>query len=181
MEEIINFITSYKHQLIQTIIWFLILIFLKIISVKTIRKIGTLKDINKVRTRLIVKYISTAFTILICIALIIIWGINFSTLIPILSSVFAILGIALFANWSILSNVTSGVILFFSFPYKIGDTIRIIDNDIDKKEAYLIEDIKAYHIHLSNSKGDLLTYPNSLFLQKPIVLVKTYEKSIENK
>jgi hypothetical protein len=26
----------------------------------------------------------------------------------------------MFAQWSILSNITSGIILFFSFPFKIG-------------------------------------------------------------
>lgn len=176
-----DYFIKYQREIIESSIWVLIFLILKFISTKAIRKIGTLKGINKIRTRLIVKYISTAFFILISIALIIIWGINFNSLIPILSSVFAILGIALFANWSILSNVTSGVILFFSFPYKIGDKIRIIDKDIDTNEAYLIEDIKAYHIHLSNTRGELLTYPNSLILQKPIVLVETYEKSLTDK
>ncbi len=176
-----DYFIKYQREIIESSIWILIFLILKFICTKAIRKIGALKGINKIRTRLIVKYISTAFFLLISIALIIIWGINFNSLIPILSSVFAILGIALFANWSILSNVTSGVILFFSFPYKIGDKIRIIDKDIGTEETYLIEDIKAYHIHLSNTRGELLTYPNSLILQKPIVLVETYEKSLADK
>jgi len=178
MEPIIQFIFKNGDQLIYTIIWFIIILILKFISAKAIRKIGAFKEINKTRTRLIVKYISTFFYLIISIALIIIWGINLSTLIPMLSSVVAILGIALFANWSILSNVTSGVILFFSFPYKIGDKIRIIDKDINTQEVYLIEDIKAYHIHLSNTKGEVLSYPNSLILQKPIVLVETYQETL---
>jgi|GEM_PF-4647828 len=86
-----DFIFNYQRELIESSVWILIFLILKFISTKAIRKIGTLKGINKIRTRLIVKYISTAFFLLMGIAFIIIWGISFSALIPILSSIFAML------------------------------------------------------------------------------------------
>ena len=86
------------------------------------------------------------------------------------SSVFAVIGIGLFAVWSILSNITSGVIMFFSFPYKIGDEIKIHDKDFPV--IAIIEDIKAFQIHLRTSEGELITYPNNLILQKAVSLVK---------
>uniref|UniRef100_UPI003744309F mechanosensitive ion channel domain-containing protein n=1 Tax=Mesohalobacter halotolerans TaxID=1883405 RepID=UPI003744309F len=82
------------------------------------------------------------------------------------SSVFAIIGIGLFAIWSILSNVTAGVILYFYYPFKIGDKIKILDKDFPLEAT--IEDIKAFQIHLRTDEGDLVTYPNNLILQKSI-------------
>ncbi|MGB5370458.1 MAG: mechanosensitive ion channel domain-containing protein, partial [Flavobacteriaceae bacterium] len=84
----------------------------------------------------------------------------------------------------ILSNVTSGVILFFSFPFKIGDQIKIMDKDIlDKLEPdetiFVIEDIKAFHVHLRSANGEIMTYPNNLMLQKAVVRINTYEQVME--
>ena len=36
--------------------------------------------------------------------------------------------------WSILSNVTSGIILFFNFPYKVGDKVEIHDKEDEEPE-----------------------------------------------
>ena len=80
------------------------------------------------------------------------------------------IGIGLFAIWSILSNVTSGIIMFFSFPYKVGDKIKIHDKDYPVEA--IIEDIRAFQLHLRVENGDLVTYPNNLILQKAVTLVK---------
>jgi small-conductance mechanosensitive channel len=80
-----------------------------------------------------------------------------------------------------LSNVTAGVILFFSFPFKIGDKIKIMDKEMElPNEAYLIEDIRAFHVHLRRSNGELITYPNNMMLQKAIAMAQTYEDSMES-
>lgn len=97
-------------------------------------------------------------------------GVAIEDLIVLFSSVFAILGIALFASWSLLSNVTSGIIMFFSFPYRIGDKIHI--HDKEHEVIGVIEDIRSFQVHIRNSKGDLLTYPNNMFLQKAVTLVE---------
>ncbi|KAG1658288.1 hypothetical protein GQR58_023053 [Nymphon striatum] len=90
------------------------------------------------------------------------------------------MGVALFAQWSILSNITAGVILFFTSPYKIGDQIRIFDKEIldeaiDTNNIYTIEDIRAFHLHLRKASGELLTYPNNMMLQKAVALVNSSE------
>ena len=86
------------------------------------------------------------------------------------SSVFAVIGIALFAIWSILSNITSGVIMFFSFPYKVGDKIKIHDKDYPLEA--IIEDIRTFQLILRDDNGDLVTYPNNLILQKAVTLIQ---------
>jgi small-conductance mechanosensitive channel len=81
-----------------------------------------------------------------------------------------VLGVAMFAQWSILSNITSGIILFFSFPFKIGDHIRIHDKDFPIEAE--IEDIRAFHLYLKSKDGEMITYPNNLLLQKGISIIK---------
>ncbi|RKN80864.1 mechanosensitive ion channel domain-containing protein [Ulvibacterium marinum] len=170
-----NIFFDYRTELIATLATLVVLLVLRFIFEKAIRKVGKISDLNRARTLLIIKYVSIAITIIGVVALTLIWGVNIKDLGLIFSSVFAVIGVALFAQWSIISNITAGVILFFSFPYKIGDRIRIMDKDIADKEAnyetYLIEDIKAYHMYLRKDNGELLTYPNNLLLQKAVALI----------
>lgn len=169
---------EYKNELFSTIICLVVLLASRYFVTKTIKKVGKLSDMHLVRTQLITKYSNGGLTILGFFALILIWGVDIGL---IFSSVFAVIGIAFFAQWSILSNITAGVILFFSFPFKIGDKIKIMDKDIELPgEVYLIEDIRAFHIHLRRSNGELITYPNNLMLQKAVGLVASLEKSFDS-
>lgn len=177
MEE---FIADHKSSILFSLILFILIITLKIIFTSIARKVGKLSDFNPVRTNLIIKYINIVLTTLAIITLTFIWGVNYKDLGVLLSSVFAVIGVALFAQWSILSNITAGVIIFFSFPFKIGNTIRIMDKEIldpdnPEREVFVIEDIKAFHLHLRSPKGEIITYPNSLVLQKGVVLISTYK------
>ncbi len=127
-------------------------------------------DINEARIRLIRRYITVSLFILALIIEAFVFGAQFKDLAVVFSSVFAILGIALFAIWSILSNITSGIIMFFSFPYKVGDKVSIHDKDFPVEA--IIEDIRAFQLHLRLDNGDLVTYPNNLMLQKAVTLIE---------
>jgi small-conductance mechanosensitive channel len=176
-----TFFLEYKKELLGTGICILVLLILKYIGTKAIQKVGKISDINEVRTRLIVKYSTVGLTAFGIVALILIWGVDINQIGLVFSSVFAVIGVALFAQWSILSNVTAGVILFFSFPFKIGDKIKIMDKDMElTNEAFLIEDIRAFHVHLRRNNGELITYPNNMMLQKAIALAQIYEDSMES-
>ncbi|CAZ98116.1 mechanosensitive ion channel family protein [Zobellia galactanivorans] len=170
-----EFLFSYRHELIGTVITFGLLIILKFITDKTIRKIGRISDIVEARTLLITKYASTLWTVIGFGVISFIWGVNFREVGLVFSSVFAVIGVALFASWSILSNITAGVILFFSFPFKIGDRVKIMDKDMEIEEPFLIEDIRAFHVSLRKKNGELLIYPNNLMMQKAVTLIYNSE------
>jgi small-conductance mechanosensitive channel len=166
-----NFIASHQSELLWTLVIIIILLILKFIASKAVRRVGKLSNKVEARTLLITKYISGTLTVVGVAALTFLWGVDFRNLGLFLTSVFTVIGVALFANWSILSNVTAGVILFFSFPFKIGDRIKVWDKEIESEEPYTIEDIKAFHVHLRKDNGELLTYPNNLMMQKAVTLV----------
>ncbi|MBD1262541.1 mechanosensitive ion channel [Maribacter polysiphoniae] len=166
MEE---FIVDNHQEIVATVITLVVLVVLNFISTKAIRKIGRISDLNQARTRLIIKYVTIGLLAIGIGALTFIWGVNFKEIGLLLSSIFAVIGVALFASWSILSNITAGIILFFSFPFKIGDRIRILDSDFPEEADIL--DIKAFHVYLRKDNGELVTYPNNLLLQKGVALI----------
>ncbi len=168
------FITP-KNQLITATIVFGVLFLIGFITNLIIKRNGKKSGIVKARINLICRYVSVSLFLLGLLIEAFVFGVKLEDVVVIFSSVFAILGIALFATWSVLSNVTSGIILFFSYPYKVGDKIKIHDNDLPMEA--IIEDIRAFQLQLRLENGDLVTYPNSLILQKPVTLIGTFRSS----
>ncbi|WP_336989295.1 mechanosensitive ion channel domain-containing protein [Aeromonas hydrophila] len=117
-----------------------------------------------------VLYVEHVFHFLLgCATLLIlagVWGLDFSRLVVLASSFFAVLGVAMVAQWSILSNITASITIFFAFPYKIGDRIRILDKD--DSVTGVITEIGLFYVRVRDDNGDLVTYPANLILQKPV-------------
>ncbi|MCC8359047.1 mechanosensitive ion channel domain-containing protein [Salinimicrobium sediminilitoris] len=168
-----------RNQIITTIAILLGLWILQFIMKKAAHRVGHRSEIHITRTRLMFKYINILVTIIAIFLLSLTWGYNAQEIALIFSSLFAIIGVAMFAIWSILSNITAGIILFFSFPYKIGSRIKIHDKDMPVEA--IIEDIKAFHLHLRTLDGELITYPNNLILQKAVSLVEKEYHADEGK
>ena len=165
-----DFFITYKTELIYSAILLAILVTIRLILKISIKKIGRKSHINEARIGLISRYSTVALFLVAILIESFILGAKPDDIALVFSSVFAVIGIALFAIWSILSNITSGVIMYFSFPYKVGDKIQI--NDKDFPIEAIIEDIRAFHLHLRLDNGDLVTYPNNLILQKAVTLVE---------
>jgi small-conductance mechanosensitive channel len=164
---------QYLVEVVLSLSIILIHIILRWIIVAVVKRFA--KKLEKVehRTGLIIKYLDFAIIFGIIFSLFLIWGVQFQDVGVVLSSVFAVIGVALFAQWSILSNITSGIIMFFTFPYKIGDYIIIHDKEYDYQGT--IEDIKGFHVLLKTPEDRLITYPNSLMLQKGVSVIKPEE------
>jgi small-conductance mechanosensitive channel len=167
------FFENYASQLIQSAIHVSIFIILRWILIVVVKRFANKSERVEHRTGLIAKYISFTCIFLIVLGLILIWGVDVRNLGVVLSSIFAVIGIGLFAQWSILSNITSGIIMFFTFPYKIGDYIKIHDKEFPYEGV--IEDIKTFHVILKTANNEIITYPNSLMLQKGVTVIKPEE------
>lgn len=164
-----SFFSNLTKEVIATVILIAIVIFLRIITARLIRRYAKLSSIMEHRTNLVIKYIHILITVLAIVGIIVIWGVQKKDIFFTLSSVTTVVGVAMFAQWSILSNITSGVILFFFFPFRIGDFIQVHDKDFPIRAE--IEDIKAFHIYLKTTEGERITYPNNLLLQKGISII----------
>ena len=141
----------------------------KALTVKIVRRFAKSNEVLEHRANLVIKYINLLIGFLALFIIIITWGVKKEQILLFISSIFAVVGVASFAQWSILSNITAGIVLFFSYPFKIGDKIRIHDKDFPIEAE--IEDIKAFYILLKSNEGELITFPNNLLMQKGISIV----------
>ena len=113
-----NYLNDFTKELIATGILFFLVILSRLIVSKLVRSFAKRSQTIEKRTRLVLKYIHLLMNILAAIALIVIWGVQTKDIFIALSSIATVVGVSMFAQWSILSNITSGIILFFSFPFK---------------------------------------------------------------
>ena len=172
-----DYLNDFTKELIATGILLILVVLSRLIVSKLVRSFAKRSQTIEKRTRLVLKYIHLLMNIIAIVALIIIWGVQTKDIFIVLSSITTVVGVAMFAQWSILSNITSGIILFFSFPFKIGDYIFIHDKDFPIEAE--IEDIGAFHVYLKTKKGESIVYPNNLMLQVGITILQNPADEIE--
>ena len=132
----------------------------------SIRRLGASKDVAPARIKYLTKTANIALFATLVFVVCMILGLGYGEVSLFLSSAFAVVGVALFAQWSILSNITASMVIFFGFPYRVGDVIKVTDADFDLSGT--VEEISLFHVLIRNRQGNLITYPNSLILQKPV-------------
>ncbi len=121
------------------------------------------------RRKLTLRMINLLLTIIAVIFISAIWGVRQTDIVVFISSVIAVLGIAFVAQWSLLSNITAGLILFFNHPLKIGDHIKIIEKDFVIEG--IVNDITFFFIHIKTENREKITISNTVILQKTISIV----------
>jgi small-conductance mechanosensitive channel len=165
-----EFIDQIKIPLsIALLLTTVIYLFVKAMIKRLVQKIGREKRIALRRVQY-VQFILTGFWTIVTLAILgVITGFSYKDVGLIFTSIFAVLGVALFAQWSILSNVTASVIVFFFFPYHVGDHVKVIDGE-NTIEGIIVE-ITMFHVILSHEETHI-TYPNSLVFQKAVVITK---------
>jgi small-conductance mechanosensitive channel len=172
-----SFFEENTPKIVSTIVLLICVTIIRFIITTLIKRYAKHAEINEHRAILVSKYISIVIMAITLAGIFMIWGVRTNDIYLAFTSVITIIGVAFFAQWSILSNITAGIILFFSFPFKIGDTIRIHDKDFPLEGE--IDDIKAFHTYLRTKEGELVTYPNNLLLQKGVSIVNTTREERE--
>jgi small-conductance mechanosensitive channel len=162
-----EFLNHYK--ILETLVVFLFAFFIRLLITKSLRKIETKFGFRNTRILVTNKIISILIYITLLVVVAFIWGVDEKQLLIYISSFLTILGIAFFAQWSILSNITAGIILFVNYPVKIGDSITILEKDSVNNITGEIKDIGAFFITLRTAEKDLITLPNSIILQNNIM------------
>jgi len=130
------------------------------------KKIG----IDRIRTMYIIKMFSFLFFIIMISALALVWNFKIKNLGLYFASFFTVAGVALFAGWSILSNVTASAILFFSHPIRIGYKVKILDGD--NTIVGHVTDITLFSVIMKTEEGHVASFPNNLALQKGILILE---------
>ncbi|MBI2259545.1 MAG: mechanosensitive ion channel [Flavobacteriia bacterium] len=160
----------YFYQIVFTIIIIVLWLAVGFVSNRTIRKIREKFNVSKDRVTMIFKITKLINSLIALIFIITIWGVDKKELLVFFTSIITVIGIAFFASWSFLSNITAGIILFFSDQCRIGEDIKIVDKDFYISGK--IVNISFFFIHLINEQNEKIYVPNSIALQKSIVVLK---------
>ena len=156
----------YTLQIIKTIILLVVFLTTKFFTKRLIKKVGLRFNYQSGRIRITNKISNALLGILVFVVLMLIWGIKQSDLVVFLSTTLTILGVAFFAQWSLISNIPSTLIIFFSHPIRIGDSLTIMEKDYEIEGV--LNDIGIFFITIKTKDGKKITMPSNIFLQKMI-------------
>jgi small-conductance mechanosensitive channel len=164
---------SYKIQLIQTLLVIAGYIGAYYINKSLIERVLKNTLLPRARRKIIVRAFNLLAMITSAVFIAAIWGLRQSEIAVFVSTIITAMGIAFFAQWSLLSNITSSILIFFNHPMKIGDHIKVMDKDFPFEGE--ITDLSYFFVYIKTSTGELITVPNSLVLQKSISIVSSQE------
>ncbi len=99
-------------------------------------------------------------------------GVSATVLWTALTGFTAVAAVAFFAIWSVLSNMFCALLIFTMGPFRIGDTVEVIDSADKPGVKGRVIAINLFYTTLQDlaedAAGALLQVPNSLFFQKSV-------------
>jgi small-conductance mechanosensitive channel len=153
-------------RIIETAVSIGVYLLTRIIFYKIIERTVVSNLLQKTRGKIIKKLFLVLISVITILFILTVWGVKQSELLMFMASVLTVIGIALFAQWSHLSNITSGIIIFFSHSIKLDDTVVIIDKDYEVEGR--ISDISIFFVKLKTKEGEEIFLPNNIFMQKMV-------------
>jgi small-conductance mechanosensitive channel len=163
-------------KIIETAVVFVVFIVLHIATRRGINNMLKKFHFSLQRRKLTLRMINLMLTITLIVFIAAIWGVKQTDIVVFISSIMAILGIAFVAQWSLLSNITAGLILFFNHPLKIGDHIKILEKDFIIEG--IVNDISFFFIHIKTENNEKITISNTVILQKTISIVLSHNEGV---
>ncbi len=106
--------------------------------------------------------------LLLIVVLSVVWGVDIRGLLVLASSVIAVVGVALFAAWSLLSNITAFFILLGQKAFAEGMEVRVIDGG-NHLEGRIVE-INLFSTVLRTKDNEQVVYPNNLLISRPVIV-----------
>ena len=131
--------------------------------------------LERSRRKMAIRAIQLFTTITVVILLTGVWGFKQSEIAWFASTILTALGIAFFAQWSLLSNITSSILIFFNHPVKLGDHIKVLHKDYHYEGE--VTEMNYFFIHIKTDDNEVITIPNSHFFQSSYSVLDKKEKS----
>jgi len=160
MIELLNGVLRWSTEYQSNIIFSsLVLLFYLVMSRKLLPKIESDIAKSKLKSHSALKGLFAARVLVATV---------FSGLLVLSTSIITVTGVALFASWSLISNITAYFILLTNVSYRRGNYLRIIDGD-NFVEGF-IADIGPFSTRLVTTERETIMYPNNLILTRPVML-----------
>ncbi|WP_214000729.1 mechanosensitive ion channel domain-containing protein [Arsukibacterium sp.] len=171
--------SEYSHQLLQhfspvtlqLIISLCVVVLYFIVSRRVMPMLYKLIASSQLKADLN-KRAAVVFHILLVLVMIvvlsIVWGVDIRGLLVLASSMIAVIGVALFAAWSLLSNITAFFILLGQKAFAEGMEVRVVDG-ANFLEGRIVE-INLFSTVLLTKDNEQVVYPNNLLISRPVVV-----------
>ena len=163
---------AWLTQYQSNVVWSgLVLLIYLAMSRKLLPKLETNIVKSKLKSNSAIKGLFAARVIVATVSLALLllaWGIDFSGLLVLSTSIITVTGVALFASWSLISNITAYFILLTNVAYRRGNYVRILDG-VNFIEG-VIADVGPFSTRLLTAERETLMYPNNLILTRPVLL-----------
>jgi small-conductance mechanosensitive channel len=164
-----EFVLAHQAQLIESAIALAVFVALKAASRWLVRGAVIKLAYKAKEEREVMRLIRLLLLLLVAVVLTAIWGVKQNEILLFAASAITVLGVAFFAEMSILSNITAFLVLFFQHPVKIGDRIRLKDGE-QSVEGELV-DITYFFTFIRQDHGAMITVPNSALLKSSFTIV----------
>ncbi len=155
-------------KFIESIAVLLFFFAIRLIVNQVIRRNVLKKLIQPSRTRLVRRAIHGISLMVCMLILLIIWGVKQSDLVVFIGSVLTVVGVAMFAQWSLLSNITASIIIFFYHSIRVGDFIAIMETKDYEIQGEIIAIGLFFTTLKTSQKQEEMTLPNNIFILKSI-------------
>lgn len=155
---------------ILSILVIILFLFVKKTFYKGIESFGKKNLLSQERIKRTKRFVTFFIVIAIFSILLLVWGVELHEFFLIIATAFTIVGTACFASWSNLSNISSGVILFFSYNIKLGDKVRLGSGESTIEG--IIHDMKLFYVEIITPENEIIFYPNNVMLHQPIIILK---------
>lgn len=161
---------EYKIQIIESVVSIIVLIIASKIIQRIIDKVGIKYSYHKTRIKIVKKISNFILSVVFIGILLLVWGIAPSQLAAYIASLLTVVGVAFLAQWSIISNITSTLIIFFNHQVNIGDSIVILDKDYQVSGE--ISDIGIFFIIIKVNHNEYVSLPSNVFMQKMVKKIR---------
>ncbi|MBK7103310.1 MAG: mechanosensitive ion channel [Flavobacteriales bacterium] len=166
-----DFLTAHQEQFVETAVCVFAFLLLRLFGHRIVRNAIVRSSFKAKEEKEILRLLNLFNAVVFAIVITAIWGVKQSEILIFATSVITVLGVAFFAEMSILSNITSCLVLFFQHPIKIGDTLKVYDED-DVIEGELI-DITYFFVFIRTVDRGTVTIPNSVLLKCPFYVTES--------
>ena len=103
------------------------------------------------------------------------FGVAIGRLWMIISTIAAMIIIGFVAVWSLLANVLAAIVIMASKPFRIGDKITILPEDLTGEAI----ETTLFFTRIETEEGDIISIPNTQIMQKFIKVIQE-ESEVES-
>ena len=178
-QQVQQFSQHFSPTTVQIIVSVLVLALYFILSRRLAPLLSSVISRSRLRTEMhkraqVVSHI--LLVLLLVVVLSIVWGVDIKGLLVLASSMIAVIGVALFAAWSLLSNITAFFILLGQKAFAEGMEVRVVDGG-NYLEGRIVE-INLFSTVLRTKDNEQVVYPNNLLVSRPVVVFPKKQRKV---